>query len=32
MPRAMYDKQLQWTVLDKVPRRIGQRAAAELRR
>ena len=27
-----YNKQLQRTVMDKVPRHIGQRAAAELRR
>ena len=30
--RAAYNKQLQRTVRDKVPRHLGQRAAAELRR
>jgi len=30
--RAPANKQLQRTVMDKVPRHIGQRAAAELRR
>jgi hypothetical protein len=29
---APYNKQLQRTVMDKVPRHEGQRAAAELRR
>jgi hypothetical protein len=30
--RAWPNKQLQWTVMDKVPRHMWQRAAAELRR
>jgi hypothetical protein len=32
MIASSHNKQLQRTVIDKVPRHIGQRAAAELRR